>query len=130
MRTLSILAASNSTRSLILVAVAVMLFYPPTANGFWQQVLVTEIGPAILLAVGLNVVVGWAGLLDLGFIAFYAIGSYVTGLPGRLAAGQNRRAGCTSRRSSRSRSPSRSACSPGSRSARRRCDCVVTTWPS
>jgi ABC-type branched-subunit amino acid transport system permease subunit len=32
----------------------------------------------MLLAVGLNVVVGWAGLLDLGFIAFYAIGSYTT----------------------------------------------------
>jgi ABC-type branched-subunit amino acid transport system permease subunit len=77
-RTLSVLAASGSTRSLIFIAVAVTLFYPPTANGFWQQVLVTEIGPAIFLAVGLNVVVGWAGLLDLGFIAFYAIGSYTT----------------------------------------------------
>jgi ABC-type branched-subunit amino acid transport system permease subunit len=32
----------------------------------------------ILLAVGLNVVVGWAGLLDLGYIAFYGIGSYTT----------------------------------------------------
>jgi ABC-type branched-subunit amino acid transport system permease subunit len=41
-------------------------------------VLVTEIGIYVLLAVGLNVVVGWAGLLDLGYIAFYAIGSYVT----------------------------------------------------
>ena len=40
--------------------------------------LVTEIGIYVLLAVGLNVVVGWAGLLDLGFIAFYAIGSYTT----------------------------------------------------
>jgi ABC-type branched-subunit amino acid transport system permease subunit len=32
----------------------------------------------MLLAAGLNVVVGWAGLLDLGFIAFYALGSYTT----------------------------------------------------
>ena len=31
-----------------------------------------------LLAVGLNVVIGWAGLLDLGYIAFYGIGSYTT----------------------------------------------------
>src|SRR5437588_2057467 len=29
-----------------------------------------------LLAVGLNVVVGWAGLLDLGFIAFFGVGAY------------------------------------------------------
>jgi branched-chain amino acid transport system permease protein len=32
------------------------------------------------LALGLNFVVGWAGLLDLGFAAFFAIGSYTTGL--------------------------------------------------
>jgi ABC-type branched-subunit amino acid transport system permease subunit len=57
---------------------AAAFFYPPTATPFWQQVLVSEIGIYVLLAIGLNVVVGWAGLLDLGFIAFYAIGSYTT----------------------------------------------------
>ena len=31
----------------------------------------------ILLALGLNIVVGFAGLLDLGYIAFYAVGAYV-----------------------------------------------------
>jgi ABC-type branched-subunit amino acid transport system permease subunit len=60
------------------VVIAGALFYPPTATGFWQTVLVSEIGIYVLLAIGLNVVVGWAGLLDLGFIAFYAIGSYTT----------------------------------------------------
>ena len=30
----------------------------------------------ILLALGLNIVVGFAGLLDLGFVAFYALGAY------------------------------------------------------
>ena len=34
----------------------------------------------ILLALGLNVVVGFAGLLDLGYIAFYAVGAYTVGL--------------------------------------------------
>jgi ABC-type branched-subunit amino acid transport system permease subunit len=62
----------------MVVVVAGALFYPPTATGFWQTVLVTQIGIYVLLAIGLNVVVGWAGLLDLGFIAFYAIGSYTT----------------------------------------------------
>ena len=33
-----------------------------------------------LLALGLNVVVGWAGLLDLGFIAFYGFGAYTYAL--------------------------------------------------
>jgi ABC-type branched-subunit amino acid transport system permease subunit len=70
--------ARASTRSLILVGVAIALFFPPTMTQFWQKVLVSEIGVYVLLAIGLNVVVGWAGLLDLGFIAFYAIGSYTT----------------------------------------------------
>jgi len=30
----------------------------------------------ILLALGLNIVVGFAGLLDLGYVAFYAVGAY------------------------------------------------------
>ena len=62
----------------------------------------------MLLAVGLNVVVGWAGLLDLGYIAFYAIGSYTTAYftgslpvkPPHLAASE------PARRPSRSRSRS------------------------
>ncbi len=70
--------APGAARTLLIVAIAFALFYPPTATPFWQKVLVSEIGIYVLLAVGLNVVVGWAGLLDLGFIAFYAIGSYTT----------------------------------------------------
>jgi ABC-type branched-subunit amino acid transport system permease subunit len=69
---------STTLRSLALFGIALALFYPPTASPFWQQSLVTSIGVYVLLAVGLNVVIGWAGLLDLGFIAFYAIGSYTT----------------------------------------------------
>jgi ABC-type branched-subunit amino acid transport system permease subunit len=71
-------AASTTIRSLALLGIGLALFYPPTATQFWQQALVTDIGVYVLLAVGLNVVIGWAGLLDLGFIAFYAIGSYTT----------------------------------------------------
>ena len=33
----------------------------------------------VICALGLNVVVGYAGLLDLGFVAFWAIGGYVAG---------------------------------------------------
>jgi branched-chain amino acid transport system permease protein len=39
----------------------------------------------VIMAVGLNVVVGYAGLLDLGYVAFYAIGAYTAGW---LASGQ------------------------------------------
>ena len=34
----------------------------------------------IMLALGLNIVVGYAGLLDLGYVAFYAVGAYMMGL--------------------------------------------------
>ncbi|MDT4948160.1 MAG: branched-chain amino acid transport system permease protein [Pseudonocardiales bacterium] len=74
----SFLTAPGAVRTAIIIAIAFALFYPPTTTPFWQKVLVSEIGIYVLLAVGLNVVVGWAGLLDLGFIAFYAIGSYTT----------------------------------------------------
>jgi branched-chain amino acid transport system permease protein len=45
---------------------------------FWMYLIVEQVGVWILLALGLNVVVGFAGLLDLGFAAFYAIGAYTT----------------------------------------------------
>jgi branched-chain amino acid transport system permease protein len=34
----------------------------------------------VMLALGLNIVVGYAGLLDLGYIAFYAVGAYLMAL--------------------------------------------------
>ncbi|MDX6255294.1 MAG: branched-chain amino acid transport system permease protein [Frankiales bacterium] len=75
---LSLPASGRSGRSLLLIGLILAVFLPPTMTQFWQKVLVSEIGVYVLLAVGLNVVVGWAGLLDLGYIAFYAIGSYTT----------------------------------------------------
>jgi branched-chain amino acid transport system permease protein len=47
-------------------------------NAYWQEILVDQIGLYVLLALGLNVVVGYAGLLDLGYVAFFAIGAYST----------------------------------------------------
>src|SRR5437588_11920480 len=44
-----------------------------------------DAGVYVLLAIGLNVVVGFAGLLDLGYAAFFAIGAYTYGM---LASGQ------------------------------------------
>jgi len=63
--------------ALLLLAV-LLLYYPTTLSPFWQTVLVDQMGIYVLLAVGLNVVVGFAGLLDLGYIAFFAIGAYTT----------------------------------------------------
>ncbi|HEV7191694.1 MAG TPA: branched-chain amino acid ABC transporter permease [Jatrophihabitantaceae bacterium] len=69
---------SSNAKALFIVVGAIALFYPPMLPVTWQNVLVVQIGVYVLLAVGLNVVVGWAGLLDLGYIAFYEIGAYTT----------------------------------------------------
>ncbi|NJP66544.1 branched-chain amino acid ABC transporter permease [Streptomyces spiramenti] len=53
-----------------------LIVLPLLVSRHWQQVLVDQIAIYVLLAIGLNVVVGWAGMLDLGFIAFFAIGAY------------------------------------------------------
>src|SRR4051794_10846196 len=59
---------------LLVLAIVIPLHLSPAA----QQSAVTDVGIYALLALGLNVVVGYAGLLDLGYIAFYAIGAYAT----------------------------------------------------
>jgi branched-chain amino acid transport system permease protein len=50
-----------------------------TDNGYIRRVSF-DITIYILLALGLNVVVGWGGLLDLGYVAFYGIGAYAYAL--------------------------------------------------
>lgn len=69
---------SARSRALVVIVLGIALFYPPMLDPQWQTTLVVNIGVFVLLALGLNVVVGWAGLLDLGYIAFYEIGAYTT----------------------------------------------------
>jgi branched-chain amino acid transport system permease protein len=42
----------------------------------WASILFSPVSLYVLAAIGLNIVVGYAGLLDLGYVAFYAIGAY------------------------------------------------------
>jgi branched-chain amino acid transport system permease protein len=61
---------------LLLLVAAILL--PRALPGYLQQAAFSAVGIYALLGLGLNVVVGYAGLLDLGYIAFYAIGAYTT----------------------------------------------------
>lgn len=61
----------------LLLVVAILL--PQVLGPFWDYTLGT-VGIYVLLGLGLNVVVGLAGLLDLGYVAFYAIGAYTVAL--------------------------------------------------
>ncbi|MBW3581097.1 MAG: ATP-binding cassette domain-containing protein [Actinobacteria bacterium] len=65
---------------LALAALGVAVAVPPTLEPFWQSALFSPISLYILLALGLNIVVGAAGLLDLGYVAFFAVGAYSTAL--------------------------------------------------
>jgi len=49
------------------------------AGNFWVRIADIAL-LYVLLALGLNIVVGYAGLLDLGYVAFFAIGAYMYGL--------------------------------------------------
>ena len=64
--------------AIVLAFVALAVFYPTTVSRYWQSVLFFPVGVYVLLALGLNIVVGQAGLLDLGYVAFYAVGAYTT----------------------------------------------------
>jgi branched-chain amino acid transport system permease protein len=66
----------------LLLILAIALVFPFIAQNFgnsWVRIMDFAL-LYIMLALGLNVVVGFAGLLDLGYIAFYAIGAYLTAL--------------------------------------------------
>ena len=63
----------------ITLACAVGALFPLYAGNFVGQVFLM-VGLFILMGMGLNLEVGLAGLLDLGFVAFYAVGAYATAL--------------------------------------------------
>jgi branched-chain amino acid transport system permease protein len=60
---------------LAVVAVAGIMPAIGTINPYYLEVA-TQVGIFVALALGLNIVVGLAGLLDLGYVAFFAVGAY------------------------------------------------------
>jgi len=71
-------AAIAKARGLVLVGLAVA--YPFAISGN-QDLLDASIQTLayVIMALGLNIVVGFAGLLDLGYVAFYVLGAFVIG---------------------------------------------------
>ncbi|HEV8211315.1 MAG TPA: hypothetical protein VGP77_14385 [Vicinamibacterales bacterium] len=61
------------------VALFVLPFMVQMAGNAWVRIIDIAL-LYVLLALGLNIVVGYAGLLDLGYVAFYAVGAYMLGL--------------------------------------------------
>lgn len=82
-------SARWSAGVLMVVALYLAPFWPDvpllgwivdTPGAKFESVLTDQIMVFTLVALGLNVVVGLAGLLDLGYVGFYAVGAYVTAI--------------------------------------------------
>ena len=74
-------------RSLALVSLGILMPILGTINGYYLEVA-TQVGIFVALSLGLNIVVGLAGLLDLGYVAFYAVGAYTWAIFGSPQAGK------------------------------------------
>jgi branched-chain amino acid transport system permease protein len=61
------------------LAILVLLFLPLLLRTYLSEVI-DNVGLYVLMGLGLNIVVGFAGLLDLGYVAFFAIGAYTMAL--------------------------------------------------
>lgn len=58
------------------VVLLAVLFLLPQFLGSYLTEVTNNVGIFVLMGLGLNIVVGFAGLLDLGYVAFFAIGAY------------------------------------------------------
>lgn len=65
--------------ALFAAGLALIIVLPLAVGSFFAQVVVL-VALYILMGLGLNITLGLAGLLDLGFVAFFAVGGYTVGL--------------------------------------------------
>jgi branched-chain amino acid transport system permease protein len=74
---------ASSRRGLRLGALGLgigFLLVVPRVFGVYISEVLVNVGLFVLMGLGLNIVVGFAGLLDLGYVAFFAVGAYAMGL--------------------------------------------------
>jgi branched-chain amino acid transport system permease protein len=72
--------ANRNTRTYLYGALLLVTFLVPLVAGQYWNYTIGTVGIYVLLGLGLNIVVGLAGLLDLGYVAFFAIGAYTMAL--------------------------------------------------
>lgn len=83
-------AAQRILNGVTLLVVFLILWQLPQYLGLYLSDVANTVGLYILMGLGLNIVVGFAGLLDLGYVAFFAIGAYVMGVATSSAVGEGR----------------------------------------
>ncbi len=72
--------ADPRLRLAVLLAALALMAAVPFLLGQYAVVILTNALLYVVLCLGLNVVVGYAGLLDLGYAAFFAVGAYTVGI--------------------------------------------------
>jgi len=68
------------TRYLLVAIVLLVMIVAPSFLGQYIVSVLDLVGLYVIMGIGLNIVVGYAGLLDLGYVAFFAIGAYSIGI--------------------------------------------------
>lgn len=71
---------NNILRYSVLALMVAFLVYLPLSSSRFTQEIMTNMFFYVVVCLGLNIIVGFAGLLHLGYAAFFAVGAYVTGI--------------------------------------------------
>jgi branched-chain amino acid transport system permease protein len=77
---LTVLLDTPQKRGIAIAVVLLFMAVAPMLFGQYATVILTNALLYTILALGLNIVVGYAGLLDLGYAAFFAVGAYSVGI--------------------------------------------------
>ncbi|MEJ2758116.1 MAG: hypothetical protein P8046_06485 [Anaerolineales bacterium] len=73
-------AKPGRQKMILTVLVVLMVLLLPQLANLAQNAVLGAVMIFIVMGIGLNIVVGYAGLLDLGYVAFFAVGAYTYGL--------------------------------------------------
>ncbi len=73
-------ATRKTTRTVSRTALGILLLLLPWILGTYLSEVMDNVGLYIIMGLGLNIAVGWAGLLDLGYVTNFAVGAYIAGV--------------------------------------------------
>ena len=79
-RVASFTPSQQRTKNWVVRGVAIIVILMLPMLGTYPAEVLDNVGLYVLMGLGLNIVVGFAGLLDLGYVAFFAIGAYTVGV--------------------------------------------------
>lgn len=73
-------SAQRSVRRIAIGGALILMLVAPSFLGQYITSVIDLVGLYVIMGIGLTVTIGYAGLLDLGYVAFFAIGAYTVGI--------------------------------------------------